>query len=307
MNHKEIKENEIIEKYILRQLSYKEDTEFEEHLMSCEECSNELEIMQSLINATKQLSEKEVKKLIGVKVEEGVTALAEKETPQEEFSILEKFKYYIYKHKVYATAALIILLVGIYAIWEYSSPKLQNPEIGQTKPEKPTQSTSVTNTHDNESEKIIIKEAEKKVIQSSAFITSKILEKLCNTKEHTYNNGRSGTTSKLKIIHPEVKVDSLHIEIYNQDNKKVIFEWKTIYDLKYKLSIYNNKAKRIDTVRIGKKLGNLEEIKKNTIIKFIYQNDSLRPGLYYFNLKPTVNKFIGRIDSCWGRFKIVKE
>ena len=58
MDHITIKEKEIIERYILRQLTSEEEKLFEEHFIDCEKCFNEILTTEKIILGLKNASVK---------------------------------------------------------------------------------------------------------------------------------------------------------------------------------------------------------------------------------------------------------
>ena len=49
LKHKEIEEKGYIEMYLLKKLSPEEETAFEEHLLYCSDCRNELQRLEEII------------------------------------------------------------------------------------------------------------------------------------------------------------------------------------------------------------------------------------------------------------------
>lgn len=54
MNHQEARQRELAERYVRRQLSESERTEFEEHFFACAECFEEVEALDRMRNAVKR-------------------------------------------------------------------------------------------------------------------------------------------------------------------------------------------------------------------------------------------------------------
>jgi len=52
----DVKKRDLIEKYLTHELSEQEETEFEEHYFQCENCANEVYLLQSIIHQAKEIS-----------------------------------------------------------------------------------------------------------------------------------------------------------------------------------------------------------------------------------------------------------
>jgi len=125
MDHKKIKENEIIERYILKQLTAEEENLFEQHFLECEQCFNEIQVTEKIIAGLKNASAK---------------GLFNTHKPEEKkiFSVNNLFNVFSFHPKL-AIAATLLVLILIYPAWHgiFTVPQLkkeianlQAPQIG---------------------------------------------------------------------------------------------------------------------------------------------------------------------------------
>lgn len=125
MDHVTIKEKEIIERYILRQLTAEEEKQFEEHYFECEQCFSEILATEKIILGLKNAS---VKGLLNTAEPEGKKSFGLN-------NILNLFS----PPPALALAATVLIVILIYPAWrgifkvpqlEKEIANLQEPQTG---------------------------------------------------------------------------------------------------------------------------------------------------------------------------------
>jgi hypothetical protein len=127
MNHLTIKEKEIIERYILRQLTADEEKLFEEHFIECEKCFNELRATEKIILGLKNASAKGLLKTTELK--------------GNKFFNLNNLLNVLSPPPSLAIATTVLLVILIYPAWQgiFNVPKLEKELANLQKPQIGTQ------------------------------------------------------------------------------------------------------------------------------------------------------------------------
>jgi hypothetical protein len=223
MEHLMICEQEIIEKYILHQLSNKQVDEFEEHLLYCSQCRDELV---------------ELKKTIGL-VQYSAKIYKNQDVPDELNKVSNKtveirtMKAWILGSTWIKIAAITLLIFSICSVFylfhndsNITTIYEKNDEIATSQLNKNTSPITRHQSNTNNIPKTGQPKTNNK--GSESYKESPIYE---NAIENTLRSGN------LEIISP-IKSEKLTAD------KILIFKWKGEYQ-KLKLSILNNKEKTI--------------------------------------------------------------
>jgi len=104
MNHKTIKDNSIIEKYVLKHLSDEDELLFEEHLLGCDECFNEVQKVEKIISGINKVTSN--KSFNKNRIKKG--------RPVNLFNLLNFFS----NSRNFALAATILIIFLAYPAWQ---------------------------------------------------------------------------------------------------------------------------------------------------------------------------------------------
>lgn len=142
MNHKRIKEEEIVERYVLGKLSREEEALFEEHYFSCDQCFEEVQKMETLVYFLDKEAEKE-------------NFLLGKEARRHPFFSLGWLKLPALG-PAGVTALTILLIILIYPAWQgiVTIPRLKNKIERLSQPQADVRSFSLQQTRAGEGRQI---------------------------------------------------------------------------------------------------------------------------------------------------------
>ncbi len=248
-DHKEIKEKDIIERYLLNRLSEEEEMAFEEHLLYCSKCREEVGKLKRIIISIKQSEIEKVmasgEKKMNARVKTGKGILLLK------------------------IAAGIIVLVSISLVAYYFSGNKMNHFENRKKQIVVTQFDS-SNILTNKRERMVPEKPQDVVIndsgtadivpqQDETFLTQAFSQnQLFETAIENIN--RSG---KLLVEIPK------NTDRFNR-NYKIEFKWKSEPPMDFVLVVFTNTGKVVfeEAVSSPYKL-----------------NKTLKPGLYYWQLE----------------------
>ncbi len=123
MKNDDIHKNNYIEGYLLRQLSEEEVNRFEEHLLFCESCRNNLVKMENLVKAIELANQHEKSNVINTKIDQEYNKRNEYKFKQSIFQGLKKNKSILIN-----IAAVILIITIIYFnrfyLWDDASSKI---------------------------------------------------------------------------------------------------------------------------------------------------------------------------------------
>ena len=254
-DHKEILEKDIVERYVLSRLSDDEEIAFEEHLLYCPECREEVRKMEKIVFSVQQTESSRIiasgnkDMQVGKKIRAGKQLLK--------------------------VAAGIVLLAGIssilyYFYWDGKNITKDNKEqliASQTDSENPLsdkQERSVSekyiDTVENYPDDDSIAHQINKNILAQAFLPNQIFE---NAIE---NISRSGG---VKIEMPK------NTDIFSR-NLNIEFKWKSELNMDFVLVILNNTGEILFEEPVSS--------------PYLFKNE-LKPGLYYWQLETDLETF----------------
>ncbi len=163
MDHKAIKEKEIIERYILRQLTAEEEKLFEEHYFECEQCFNEILATEKIILGLKDASAKD---LLNTAEQKGKKSFGLN-------NLLNLFS----PPPALALAATVLIVILIYPAWRgiFTVHQLQTEITNLQAPQIGTQNYFLETTRSEQDVQIIKMPAN---VKNQSFLLSfNILEK----------------------------------------------------------------------------------------------------------------------------------
>lgn len=245
MDHSYIVQHEIIEKYLLQQLTDAEESKFEEHLLYCQVCRDELEKMKKTLAAGKA----------GLFDPDSIAAKKKKQFEIRPYRTILKY------------AAVAIVLIGLSSIILYHISKerpdgtisaknhiadsIHSDSSALIKDKKTKEKIADGQNHKREKKgKHTIKEE----MYAEAYIPSPFFEEM--VKVHYRAN-------TIEIISPSLN-DSV------TTGAEILFYWKSEQYDSLNLIVFSNR----EQIVIEKKIGN----------KYIYTKTS-HPGLYYWQLE----------------------
>lgn len=163
MDHVTIKEKEIIERYILRQLTAEEEKLFEEHYFECEQCFSEILATEKIILGLKNAS---VKGLLNTAEPKGKKSFGLN-------NILNLFS----PPPTLALAATVLIVILIYPAWRgiFTVPQLEKEIANLQEPQIGTQNYFLETTRSGQDVQVIKIPANAK--NQSFLLSFNILEK----------------------------------------------------------------------------------------------------------------------------------
>jgi hypothetical protein len=273
MDHGEINEKEIIERYLLGKLNSFETEAFEEHLFFCPQCMEELEQYRKIIDAIRISAEKS---MIG---------------NERTFNVPSRKKTRIYY--LYATVAAAAVIASIAFI---IIPKLY---------QKQTESKLLKDLSYN----YIIKRTRPVFIPGEFIVKSKKYITVPDTVNEKHNDSKVAFAENPKLD-SAINDELAYIEIRGiqlpglaetspangtelKSGEVIHFKWMSNYnDMIYTLIVYNN---------IGNEIHITDKIKGvKDLFEYQFSTTSLKPGLYYWRILPLENKEYPHT----GKFKI---
>ncbi|HOY31528.1 MAG TPA: zf-HC2 domain-containing protein [Bacteroidales bacterium] len=277
MDHKEITEKVIVEKYLLGKLNSAEADAFEEHLFFCESCMEELDQIRTIIETIQTNAEKEIiyninKPVIKSKKRNRV--------------------YYLYTAIAVAAAlaTLAIIFVPKYYQRESENKSLRDlSKIERKKIKNPVrkQNKEIKEPKNFANNPEIIKQQQQAAEPS--YASNPVLDSSIND-ELAFAEIRGGAQQKFLLIDPLPANDAKF-----KSGEKICFKWRSNYkDLLYKIVVYDNKGNKIHEE------DNIKGIKWTA--EFYFQSPTLIPGLYYWRVIPSEDIEYPHT----GKFKITK-
>jgi hypothetical protein len=250
--HKEIKEKDIIERYLLARLTGEEEAAFEEHLLYCRKCREELSKRKSIIDAVQQAETDKVMTSGDKKMNSWAKIGEDK--------LLLKI------------AAGIILLVSISSIVYYFSRNETNLSEGRKKRIVETQFDSA-NTLTNKQERIVPEKPEDigKIDSGSTNILpqqGEILLAQAFSKNQVFETAIESITRSGKVL-VEMPKNTDRFKV----NYKIEFKWRSEPPGDFVLVLFTNTGK----VLFEEAATSPYQLKK-----------TLKPGLYYWQLETDV-------------------
>ncbi len=259
MDHKEITENEIIEKYLLGKLSSDEADAFEEHLFFCKKCMDELNQARIIIEAVQTKEEQEIINKIQT------SAIKRKKSKK------------VYLYAGMAVAAILATLAIVFIPQYY---------------QKQSESKTLKNLSKIERKKLKIQDRKlvKEIKEQKNFANNpKIIQQQQTSEEPSFANNPILDSSineelayaEIRGMHLPVLIDPLPAnEAQIKHGEKISFSWSSNYDdVTYTLTIYNNK---------GDQIHRHENIKSvEMLVEYDLFHSNLPPGLYYWRVIPS--------------------
>lgn len=222
MDHSYIENNDIIEKYILHELSPEEDSGFEKHLLECQICRDELEYLKKIRSLA----------------HEGILKIEQKKIKREKSKLLGIQYFYRY-------AATCLILVGIGFLLHRTILLKKNPAVSFN--EDTTDTTSVDSvyrtplTENDQNIEIAEKQSKEtpenhdKTILAQAYETSKFFEGMIEVQYRS----------------PAISVEFPTPAQHYSKNEKIKWKWQSNKYDSLQLVIFNNKENILFEAYIG--------------------------------------------------------
>jgi hypothetical protein len=216
LEYRRLTDNEIIDKYLLHQLSEEEENLFEEHLLFCEECQQILETRKSTINAIRH-------------------SISETNQIQKEYFSVTKKNRTNRMWFVIKVAATVIIILSLSFLIRY----LYYNEPGDNKPDKITQLKDTSKVlKSNEIDKNRVSKNDDNKIFTESFKELPEYEKFIKNPLRSDN---------LEVFSPGIGQVILM-------NKKIEVRWESESINTLHIAIFNNHANQVFEKQITKEI-----------------------------------------------------
>ena len=216
MQHTEVTENNTIENYLLHQLDDEAETAFEEHLLICEICRAELQVMKAIIENVKVAAD------------------------HDEGSILKNSPLKNSRIIFLAAAATILVLAGLFVLRFYlNEPDKSDINEQQIVSSEKVDSSSYNNDVQSKSTNPI------KETKSQSDVDKNLIAENFKPNSIYEEAMRSGLRST------GIEVTSPVNDINFKQGDAILFKWKTSDSDDLLLTIFNYKARLIKEIKVG--------------------------------------------------------